>query len=380
MTRTESRLDRIRAAIEKAKLDALLISSPVEDSFGRNSQNRRYVSGFTGSWGYALVTKKRAILAVDFRYVEQAEKEGEAFGFETWKTEGKMTKWVPKLVGESGLVGKRIGVSGADMSAGAFNAWQQAVSGMKGRSQPKMSVARGIVEGLRRQKDALELTELQRAIDLADIAFTQVSRSIEPGMTELQVAARIEAVIRANGGDGVSFETIVAAGPHSAMPHASPRNVPIEEGQPIVIDMGALAGGYCSDLTRTFSLGPADAKFNELYGIVYEAQQNAIARVEPGMKCTKAHDLAQSVIKRAGYDKQFGHGLGHGVGLEIHEAPYLGKTSEDTLEEGMVFTIEPGIYVPGWGGIRIEDIVVLENGRARVLSHAPKLTPAGVAQ
>ncbi len=375
-----NRLDRIREAMTKAKLDALLISSPVEDSFGRNSQNRRYVSGFTGSWGYALVTKKKAMLAIDFRYVEQASSEAPPFGFDTWKTEGKMQKWVPKLIADAGLTGKRVGVSGADMSVGSFDAWQRSVRKMKGSEQPRFVPASGIVEKLRRQKDADELAHLQRAIDLADQAFDEVSAHLVPGTTETEVARRIERAIIAKGGDGVSFETIVAAGRHSAMPHASPRDVPIEPGQPVVIDMGALAGGYCSDLTRTFTLGPSDAKFKELYGIVYEAQQNAIANIEPGMKCTKAHEFAQTVIRRAGYDKQFGHGLGHGVGLQIHESPYLGKTSEDRLEEGMVFTIEPGIYIPGWGGIRIEDVVVLENGRARVLSHARKLTPAGVSQ
>jgi Xaa-Pro aminopeptidase len=142
--------------------------------------------------------------------------------------------------------------------------------------------------------------------------------------------------------------------------------------------MGVRANGYCSDLTRTFVIGPPDARFRAIYDIVFEAQRNAIEKVEAGMSGKDAHELAAMVIEKAGYGDQFGHGLGHGVGLQVHERPYLGRTSEDTLDEGMVFTVEPGIYLPGWGGIRIEDVVVLENGRARVLSHAPKLAPAGV--
>ena len=364
--------------MEEQKLDALLISSPVEDSFGRNSQNRQYVSGFSGSWGYALVTKKSAFLAVDFRYVEQAGREAEPLGFQTWATAGKMARWVPKLFGDSGLLGKRVGISSADMSVRYYEAWRTAAGGIKAKDRPRLVPVTGIVEKLRQKKDAIEIAHLQRAVDLADAAFEEVSSSLVAGTTETEVAAAIERSIRRQGGDGVSFETIVAAGPWSAMPHASPRNEPIGEGVPIVIDMGALSGGYCSDLTRTFVLGEPDAKFSEIYEIVFEAQENAIRKVEPGMSGVAAHKLAQKVINKAGYGEQFGHGLGHGVGLEIHEAPYLGKTSEDTLEEGMVFTIEPGIYIPGWGGIRIEDVVMLESGRARILSHARKLIPAGV--
>ena len=198
-------------------------------------------------------------------------------------------------------------------------------------------------------------------------------------MTETAIAAAIEREIRALGGSGLSFETIVAGGPWGAMPHATPREEPIREGEPIVIDMGAVYGGYCSDLTRTTSLGPiANAELRAIYEIVFNAQKAAIENVEPGMTAATAHHLAQDVIAAADYGERFGHGLGHGVGLEVHEDPYLGLTSEDTLEEGMVFTIEPGIYIPGLGGVRIEDVVVLENGKARVLSHARKPTPAGV--
>ncbi|HNO66737.1 MAG TPA: M24 family metallopeptidase, partial [Tepidiformaceae bacterium] len=201
---------------------------------------------------------------------------------------------------------------------------------------------------------------------------------LSPATPETAAADVFAARVKAAGGEDISFETIIAAGPNGAMPHAHPTGDAVGEGQPIVCDLGARYGGYCSDLTRTIVLGKPDAKFREIYEIVFEAQRAAIEGVEAGMKGSTAHKLAQDVIDRAGYGERFGHGLGHGVGLDVHEAPYLGTTSTDTLEEGMVFTIEPGIYLPGWGGVRIEDVVVLENGRARVLSKAPKLTPAGL--
>ncbi|MCC6381571.1 MAG: M24 family metallopeptidase, partial [Dehalococcoidia bacterium] len=203
-------------------------------------------------------------------------------------------------------------------------------------------------------------------------------RQARPDMTERTLAEAVARALQAQGAAGVAFDTIVGAGAWGAMPHATPREVPLGEGRPIVVDMGALVGGYCSDLTRTFVLGTPDDTFREIYAVVFEAQRQAIERVEAGMTGVQAHALAANVIAEHGYGERFGHGLGHGVGLDVHEAPYLGMTSEDVLEEGMVFTIEPGIYLPGWGGVRIEDVVLLKGGRAQVLSHAAKLSPAGV--
>jgi Xaa-Pro aminopeptidase len=234
-----------------------------------------------------------------------------------------------------------------------------------------------IVEHLRAVKDAVELAALQRAIDVADASFEALLAQLTPAMTEREAAAIFERGTVEHGGEGPSFATIVASGAHAAMPHAQPTDDALGEGRTVVIDMGARARGYCSDLTRTVVLGMPGPRFHEIYDIVFEAQQDAIEHVEAGMTGAAAHELAASVIARHGYGERFGHGLGHGVGLEVHEHPYLGPSSEDVLENGMTFTIEPGIYLPGWGGVRIEDVVILENGRARVLSHAPKLTPAG---
>ena len=371
------RLDRIRAAMADEGLDALWISSPVDDVFGKHSMNRRYVSGFTGSAGHALITRYDAFLAVDSRYVEQAEREAEARGFRIFPYKDRWTSWVPRFVREAGLPGKNIGVSQADMSLGGFERLREAIDGLPWAIRPRIGPASRIVEQLRHQKDAEEIALLKRAIEVADEAYERVEAAMQPGQTEQEIALAVERAVRDLGADGVSFDTIVAGGPWAAMPHASPRPEPIAAGGMLFIDMGAQCPGYCSDLTRTTFVGDADVRFREIYEIVFDAQRAAIEGVEAGMPGSAAHELAHAVIRARGYGNTFGHGLGHGVGLEVHEAPYLGPSSEDTLEEGMVFTIEPGIYIPGWGGVRIEDVVMLENGKARVLSHARKLTPGG---
>jgi Xaa-Pro aminopeptidase len=203
-----------------------------------------------------------------------------------------------------------------------------------------------------------------------------VAERIEPGWTEKRVAWEIEKYIREHGGDALSFATLVGAGERGAMPHCFPTDRTLEQGEGVVIDMGVDLGGYMSDLTRTIFLGQPSDQFKRIYDIVLAAQQTAQELVEAGMTGEQAHLLAQNVIAEAGHGEHFGHGLGHGVGLQIHEAPRLGQASKDILSDNMVFTIEPGIYLSGWGGVRIEDVVVMERGKARVMSHAPKLTTA----
>jgi Xaa-Pro aminopeptidase len=373
------RLDRLRAALVEQKLDGLLVSVPVDDGFGRHADNRKYISGFTGSSGMALVTEDRALFAADFRYTEQAERECVPRGFQVFAALGGSKEWMPRLLQAARLSGKKLGVSQADMSLAGWTALRRHVGEMQSPDRPVLVPAPPVIEALRRRKDTEEMALIQGAIDIADASFEALQTRLSPELTEVEVAALFEAGVLERGAESISFETIVAAGAWGAMPHAHPREgQPIGEGQPVVIDMGAQYRGYCSDLTRTVVVGKPDAKFREIYDIVFEAQQTAIDGVRPGMSGVDAHNLAANVIAGYGYGERFGHGLGHGVGLQVHEAPYLGLSSEDILEEGMVFTIETGIYLPGWGGVRIEDIVALENGRARVLSHASKLTPAGV--
>ena len=369
------RLDRIREALDEAKLDALMISAPGEEHLGEEA--RYYASGFTGSTAVVLVTRDRAIIAADFRYTEQAERECVPRGFEVFKALEGRKQWWPKFVQEAGIGGKRVGIATHVVTYAGRLSLTSLSQTLKAAERPKWLPAPDILNRLRVRKDEDELRLLQAAIDISDRAFEQLEAEIVPETSELIAAEIFARNVKAEGGDDISFETIVAGGPNGAMPHARPTPENVGADRPIVIDMGAKFGGYCSDLTRTIFLGEPDAKFREIYGIVYEAQQTAIEGIEPGMKTRAAHQLAQDVIDKAGYGERFGHGLGHGVGLAVHEDPYLGKSGEGTLEEGMVFTIEPGIYLPGWGGVRIEDIVVLENGKARVMSKARKLTPAG---
>lgn len=371
-----TRIQRLQAVLEERGLDALLVSAPGEEGVGWD--NRYYLSGFSGSTGVLLVTRTGATLAVDFRYVEQARNECGPNGIDVFEAAGPRSVWFGRFFAEGGAAGRRTGVSTRDLTYAGYLSVARAVDEMAPDDRPELVPAAGLIEGLRRVKGPEELPLLERAVAIADTAFGRLERALEPGMTEREAAALFAREVRDAGGDDISFPTIIAAGAAGAMPHAQPGDTPLGEGRPIVCDLGARVRGYCSDLTRTVVLGEPDARFREIYAIVYEAQRTAIAGVEPGMRAADADALARDVIVKAGYGDEFGHGLGHGVGLAVHEAPYLGGSSEDVLEEGMAFTIEPGIYLPGWGGVRIEDVVVLEGGRARVLSHARKMTPAGV--
>jgi len=365
---TTNRIDCLREQLDKHNLDALFVSSPENAS----PVNRRYLSGFTGTSGYLLVTKDDAIIATDFRYYEQAEQQAKAFRLH--KSVGATDKWLPAML--EGLGGKRVAFESPHVSYQHYRAVRKIVQDMPEDARPKLVATTNLVEGIRVIKDAEEVAALQAAITLGDEAFADVAPRVEPGWTEKQVAWEIEKYIREHGGDGLSFDTLVGAGERGAMPHCFPTDRKLKMGEGVVIDMGVELGGYMSDLTRTIFLGKPNDEFKRVYDIVLAAQQTAHELVEEGMTGETAHNLAANVIGQAGHSEHFGHGLGHGVGLQIHEAPRLGPTSKDKLLDGMVFTIEPGIYLTGWGGVRIEDVVVLENGKARLLSHAPKLTTA----
>jgi len=361
------RLDKLRRRMEEQGLDAIFISQP---------QNRRYLSGFTGSAGHLLITAGEAVIATDFRYYEQAAQQ--APDFRLYQATGPMEDWLPGLLTAAGdLGGKRLGFESADLTFLLYRTLRKAVGGLPAGQRPRLTATINLVEDLRAVKEPEELTAIQAAVDLADAALQDVAERMEPGWTEKQAAWEIEKHMREHGGEAVSFDTIVAGGPWGAMPHAYPRDRALEQGEMVVIDMGVRLNGYCSDLTRTLFLGKPDDQFKKVYDIVLGAQLTAEELVQAGMTGEEAHNLAHRVIEEAGYGENFGHGLGHGVGLAVHESPRLARESKDVLAEGMVVTIEPGIYVTGWGGVRIEDMVVIQNGRARVMTHAPKLLGAG---
>jgi Xaa-Pro aminopeptidase len=351
------RLRKLRASIAERELDALLLSQP---------ENLRYLSGFTGSSGWLLISGQNAILATDFRYVEQAK--GESPDFEIIQTKQELRDWLPGLVSDLGW--HKLGFEANFISYEGYNRLSEAIKTKQ--VNLKLVPTTGIVEKLRSIKEPEELGFITKAVELTDAAFEQAKAIIRPGITEKEAAWEIEKFLRQKGSDGIPFEIIVASGPNSALPHTRPTEKIICSGEPVLIDMGARINGYCSDFSRTLFLGRADKTFREIYNIVLKAQATAMEGIESGMDASQADRLARSVVKQAGYGDAFGHGLGHGVGLAVHEFPTLGPSSLDSLADGMVFTIEPGIYLAGKGGVRIEDMVVLENGKARVLTKAKK--------
>ncbi|MCS7206673.1 MAG: Xaa-Pro peptidase family protein [Dehalococcoidia bacterium] len=353
----QTRLARLRAHLQDMGLDALLVSTP---------ENRRWLSGFTGSAGWLLITPHEAVLATDFRYVEQAGQQAPAFRVVRIKSG---YDWFPSLVQEVGA--RKVGFEAGHLTVATYHALVSALKEAKAEGV-SLQATQGVVEALRMRKDPEELALIARAVAIADQALRQVAPTIREGETERAVAWRLERAMRDLGAEGVAFETIVASGPNAALPHHRAADRPIQAGEPIVIDFGARYQGYCSDLTRTFCLGRPSDTFRKVYDIVLTAQLTAMATIQAGMKAGDADSIARKIIEDAGYKENFGHSLGHGIGLAVHEAPRLGPESATPLEEGMVFTVEPGIYLSGWGGVRIEDTVVLENGKVRPLTSLPK--------
>jgi len=355
-----ARIDLVRARLEELGVDALLITTP---------SNRRWVSGFTGSAGVLLISRDTARFATDSRYWEQVGRQCPEF--DLVKVTGATTGVAPDLLEDTANL--TIAYEPAHLTMAAYEQWTAAVAELPEAARPRLVPAANAIEPLRMVKDSAELDALTRAVKLGDDGMAHAMNVIQPGMTERQLAWEIQRYVMENGADDLSFSTIVAGGDWGAAPHAYPRDVPLPANSGVVIDMGVIVDGYCSDLTRTLFLGEPDDQFKRVYDTVLTAQTMAEERVEAGMTGAEAHAIAATVIAEAGYGEYFGHGLGHGVGLDIHEAPRLAPSSEAILGDGQVFTVEPGIYIPGWGGVRIEDQCVMESGRARPLSTAPKL-------
>jgi Xaa-Pro aminopeptidase len=354
---SDTRINNLRTKFETLSVDGMLIYQP---------ENRKYLSAFDGSTGYLMITGTDAVLATDFRYVEQAH--GEVTGCRVQRIEGPIKTWFPELVSDARV--KRLGIEAGYATLSDFEKFKSTLenAGIKTELVPITDA----VESLRIIKDTDEIKALEAAARLTDEALVCVTyKYLHPGVSEIKLAWELEKYIRESGAE-LSFPTIVAAGPASAMAHAKPSDRMLEVKGPVVIDMGVKIHGYCADLTRTFWLADVNSKFTELYRIVLQAQKAAVDGIVPGMTGAEADKLARDYIAEAGYADAFGHSLGHGLGMVVHENPRLGQNSQDVLMEGMVFTIEPGIYISGWGGIRIEDDAVLENGKVRLLTSSPK--------
>ena len=351
------RLQKLRQQLPERSLDALIITQP---------ENCRYLSGFTGSGGSSgtlLVSHESAILATDFIHFEQAKQQAPDFDIVITRNHAQEFAVL--------LSRQRAGKLGFETNFLCFADYQRLAEEASNIRSDIVGTT-GIVESIRAVKEEDELALLEKAADMADSAIGHIMAEIHPGMTEKEAAWSIERYLRDRNSEPVPFDIIVASGPNAALPHAKPTERIISNSEPIVIDLGARVNGYSSDLSRTFCLGDQGDIFPRIYNLVLQAQLSAIANLEAGMTCAQVDSLARTVIEQGGYQEAFGHGLGHGVGLAVHEEPRLAANSSSTIVESMVFTIEPGIYVSGWGGVRIEDMVLVEKGKARLLTKAPK--------
>lgn len=352
------RLENLRQQMAEKGIDSIFVSQ---------LDNIRYLSGFYGSAGFALITHSRALLATDFRYTEQAKKQ--APDWEVIRTKGEMTDWLPGPLADMAV--KKLAFETRNLSHADYRFLTQAVE--KARDGIQLSSTESVVENLRAVKEPGELELQLKAIDLADRAFHHLLEIIRPGITEKHLAWELERFLREGGSETLPFEPIVASGPNACLPHARPSERVLRPGEPLLLDFGARVDGYTSDLSRTVFLGKPDKLYTKIYDITLAAQEVTLSTLEAGMTGEQVDRLGREVIEKAGYGETFGHGLGHGVGLATHEEPRIGPKSTNILKEGMVFTIEPGIYITEWGGVRIEDIAIIEKGRAKVLSRAKKV-------
>jgi Xaa-Pro aminopeptidase len=349
------RRKKLRELIHAAKADALLVT---------NFINVTYLTGFTGDDSYLLVTLDGETLITDPRYTTQLEEECPGLSLEIREPGVKMLTAAAKVL-ESAKIAK-LGIEGNSATVSLEQSLAKAL--------PKIElvVTENLVEQLRILKDKSEIDATRVACAQAKRAFDVVRASVTTNMTELEVAAELEYQARRFGAKSLSFPAIVAVGPRAALPHARPTQKKLSESDFTLIDWGVNSGLYMSDLTRVIVTGKISPKLRKIYGVVLKAQLAAIDAIEPGKTCEQVDAVARKIITRAGFGKAFGHGLGHGTGLEIHEAPRLAVGQKTKLEPGMIVTVEPGIYVPGWGGVRIEDDVLVTRTGHEVLTDVPK--------
>jgi Xaa-Pro aminopeptidase len=357
-----ARLAATRTLLHEAGLDGLLVSCP---------ENRRYLSGFTAmdshineSSGFLLITREAAYLLTDFRFRDWAAAEAPLFEVQIY------ARGLAKLLAEllKSLKGGRLGFETFYLTHYSYQKIVQETeaAGLQLVWQP----VENLVEQVRMIKDAEEIGLITKSLAITEKVIAAVGAQLRPGQAEKEVAWMIELALRDCGAQGPSFPPMVAFGTNSARPHHDPGDRQLRTGEPIIIDMGAIYQGYCSDMTRTFFLGEPDAKFKEIYSIVRRAQKAAEAGIRAGIQSDAADGLAREVIDAAGYKDAFGHSLGHGVGLAVHENPSLSPMKERAivLEPGMIATVEPGIYLSDWGGVRLEDMILVQVDGARVLN------------
>jgi len=338
--------------LRNKNLEAILFFSP---------ENLRYLTGFSGGEGVLLVLRDRKVLMVDSRYFEEAREDASGCEIRLWE---KGTKGIAAVLHDMGL--HRVGLEAAGISLATYYELAREAEGVEFVS------LKAEVEALRAQKRPWAIELIRRAVELAERAFGEVLGMIRPGMKEIEVALELEFRMRRMGSEGVAFDPIVASGPRSALPHARPSQRPIGKGEAVIVDFGGRYHGYCSDETVTLFAGDPPEELKKVYQVVKEAHDRALEVIRPGVGCREVDQAARSVIEEAGYGTYFGHGTGHGVGLAVHEYPSITKDSPSELKEGMVLTVEPGIYLPGRGGVRIEDLVVVKEDGFELLTSLKK--------
>ncbi|MBU1169716.1 MAG: Xaa-Pro peptidase family protein [Proteobacteria bacterium] len=360
MSLFEKRIQEFRKKLRLNKIDGFLIL---------HEANRRYLSGYTGhdsgveeSAGALFIFQDAQILATDSRFELQAAQEAPDAEVLCYKT--GIHELLPEIL--STWPCKKLGFESNRLTYSAYCKIKESINANNLKTE--ICPADFIVEDLRIIKSQEEMGYIRKALAIAEAAYLKTLNSVRVGIYEKDLAWELEKNMREMGAEGLSFPPIVASGPNSALPHAIPGPRAIINNAPLLFDWGAVFSGYCSDTSRTLSIGQPDDTFKKLYDILYVAQQKAIEAIKPGASTKMIDDIARGHIAKAGYEKKFGHGLGHGVGLEIHESPRLSPLKNSQLEQGMVVTVEPGIYLPDWGGIRLENMVLVTDQGAEVLN------------
>lgn len=349
-----SRVEIIQQAMKDQQVEALLITSPY---------NLRYASGFTGSTGLSVMTQDKAYFVTDFRYTEQAAEQ--AIGFEIVKNTGPIYEEVKTIIEKENI--KALSFEKDFVTYSTFETISDLLP-------CELKPSSGLLESLREIKDEKEIETIQEAIKITEYAFTEILTFIKPGVSEIEVANRLDFLMREKGATSVSFDTIVASGKRSAMPHGVATHKEIEQGDMITIDFGCYYNGYVSDMTRTFSLGDPGEELKKIHQIVLDAQLKVNEAAKAGITGKELDAVARDYITEKGYGDAFGHSTGHGIGLEVHENPGINFRNEKPLVEGNVITNEPGIYIPGLGGVRIEDdLVITKNGNRNLMTVTKEL-------
>lgn len=347
-----NRLDKVREIFDANNIDAIWIT---------NDKNLRYLANFTGSAGEVIITKDKAFFVTDFRYKEQAREQ--AKGLEVVIHSGNLYGEINNILVENNV--KELGLEADSLILATYLK-------VKEEFQANLVPTHGIVERIREVKEPEEVEIIKEACEITDQAFDHILKFIKPGVTEIEVANEIEHFLKGKGATGMSFDTIVASGVRSSMPHGVASDKVIETGDMVTLDFGCYYKGYSSDITRTIAVGEVDPKLVEIYNIVLEAHNKVIEGTKAGMTGKEVDALARDYIAEKGYGDCFGHSTGHGLGLDVHEMPAVSMRSDQPMEEGMIITDEPGIYVEGLGGVRIEDDLLIQKDGVLSLNRSPK--------